>query len=106
MNCCITAGNFASNPSSKEERRALKDAEAGVVTEELEDCIVNVAISPWYRVRIRASVLQWRYRPCIVLWFDLSETYRKASSARRGGLLRNPGEPDGGSEYGEVKAGL
>ena len=43
---------------------------------------------PRYRVRIRSSVLQWRYRPCIVLWFDLSETYRKASSARRGGLLR------------------
>ena len=42
----ITAGKLCFYPFLKEGKKALKDAEAGVVTEELEDCILNVAISP------------------------------------------------------------
>lgn len=42
----ITAGKLCFYPFLKEGKKALKDTEAGVVTEELEDCILNVAISP------------------------------------------------------------
>ena len=39
-------GHHMQGPSILAAAKALKDAEAGVVTEELEDCILNVAISP------------------------------------------------------------
>ena len=71
----ITAGQMCFYPMVKDAKKAMDDAKAGRNSEELENTILNIVVSPGVVICFCSSKLQWRYCTCFILWPDQERAY-------------------------------
>ena len=83
----ILAGRLCFYPMLEFGKKAVEDAKAGIVSEELEKILLNIIYHSGNRVCIRTFGLCGRDCPRIVLWTYETQTDRGELSSWRCGCL-------------------